>query len=566
MKCYLLLFSTFLGYFSFSQSSEFRYKDFIFPGATSSLDVVYGSAPKWTIPYSNTDLKMDIYQPQGDTLSKRPLVIFAHAGGFLNGDKQVDDMVALCDSFARKGYVTATINYRMGFNPLDGESAERAVYRGIQDGKAAIRYFKQNYQQYHIDTNNVFFGGMSAGGFMALHIGYMDQESERPASSYGGGTVNNLGCLDCAGNDYMVTSKVKGILSYWGAMQDTSMITSNGTSALLIHGVNDPTVPFTYGHAFGLGTLPATYGSFYVDQRMTHQGIYHEFYNSHSSLHMLDGSDNGTFPSTGPNAFWYDTLLPKTTAFLYKMIKPNPTKISNSNLVVCENEFFPIQVQSDGGIQNQWLTNSIDVQVFNQSAEGTFKITQAGSYQIGYVETNAILAQSDTLWFSVTVTPSPEVSLTASNQEICKGKSVQLTASGASTYTWNQNLLMGSTQNVTPQETTLYQVVGKDTNGCTDTATVEITVQECAGIENESEATIRVFPNPTNDFIYLDQLPTVEPIAIFLSDVRGKIIQKMNISGVSSAQMKLHTIESGMYLLHVKTPQKERIYPIIVTD
>ncbi|MCH2230528.1 MAG: hypothetical protein MK105_09300 [Crocinitomicaceae bacterium] len=50
-------------------------------------------------------------------------------------------MVALCDSFARRVYVTASIGYRLGFNPLSWESSEKAVYRGVQDLHSDLRYF-----------------------------------------------------------------------------------------------------------------------------------------------------------------------------------------------------------------------------------------------------------------------------------------------------------------------------------------------------------------------------------------------------------------------------------------
>ena len=139
-----------------------RYRESIFTDVLSITDVKYGEAPQWIFPYWDVDLNLDVYVPDGDLNPKRPLIIFAHSGGFLIGSKDVDNMVAICDSFARKGYVTATIDYRKGFDPLDGESAERAVYRGIQDGKAAVRYFKENASLYDIDTNNVFFAGMSA--------------------------------------------------------------------------------------------------------------------------------------------------------------------------------------------------------------------------------------------------------------------------------------------------------------------------------------------------------------------------------------------------------------------
>lgn len=340
----------------FSQSTydELRYRHAIFSQVDTTFDVEYGSAPQWVWPYWNEDLILDVFQPNGDVVTNRPLIIFAHAGGFLNGSRDVDDMVALCDSFARKGYVTATIDYRKGFNPLDAESAERAVYRGVQDGKAAVRFFKENASTFGIDTNFIYFGGMSAGGFMSLHVAYMDEESERPASTYGGGTVNDLGCLDCSGNSYSHTSKVRAILDYWGAIQDTIDIVAGNTPLMIMHGTDDPTVPFIYGQPFGLATLPYVYGGSPVHERVNNLGIYNEFYTSNApGAHMLDGSDNGTFTS-GANDFWYDTLLPRTTDFLVRMTKPNPLKVSPDTISVCMGEAVSLEVDGDVDSYYRW--------------------------------------------------------------------------------------------------------------------------------------------------------------------------------------------------------------------
>ena len=243
MKIYSTLTSIIVAVNLFAQQqyTPDRYRHAIFNQVTVQNDVQYGSAPQWVWPYWNETLRLDVYQPTGDVVINRPLIIFAHAGGFLNGSKGVDNMIAICDSFARKGYVTASLDYRKGFNPLDGQSAERAVYRGIQDGKAAVRYFKENAALYGIDTNYVYFGGMSAGGFMAVHVAYMDLESERPASTYGGGTVNNLGCLDCSGNSFTHTSNVRAVLNYWGAIQDTLNIIAGDVPIMQMHGTDDPT-------------------------------------------------------------------------------------------------------------------------------------------------------------------------------------------------------------------------------------------------------------------------------------------------------------------------------------
>ena len=96
---------------------------------------------------------MDIYTPAGDSCSNRPLLIFAHGGTFIFGSKSNPTMVDLCESFAKKGYVTASINYRLAGDIVgfiqqftfytDTESAYEVVLNAVMDGKAAIRYFRK---------------------------------------------------------------------------------------------------------------------------------------------------------------------------------------------------------------------------------------------------------------------------------------------------------------------------------------------------------------------------------------------------------------------------------------
>ena len=126
-KLLLLSVALFAVLHSLAQPLNFnRYRERVFTSSTVQQNVLYGTAPQWIFPYWGEDLFMDIYTPSGDIHTKRPLIIMAHAGGFLNGAKNVDNMVAICDSFARKGYVTASIAYRKGFNPAGTGSAERA--------------------------------------------------------------------------------------------------------------------------------------------------------------------------------------------------------------------------------------------------------------------------------------------------------------------------------------------------------------------------------------------------------------------------------------------------------
>ncbi len=84
----------------------------------------------------------------------------------------------------------------------------------------------------------------------------------------------------------------------------------------------------------------------------------------------------------------------------------------------------------------------------------------------------------NTLSITVTVYPLPTLSIPGAT--ICAGYNTVLTASGAVSYTWSPaTTLSGSTgASVTaaPPATTVYIVHGTDANGCTNTATVSVTV------------------------------------------------------------------------------------------
>jgi alpha/beta superfamily hydrolase len=168
----------------------------------SLMNVPYGNAIDFN--GDSKTLTMDIYQPTcsaNENPSNRPLLLWIHGGAFLAGSKDDQSIQTLCKNFAKRGYVTATINYRLGFVSDDRawncaypnyncvfatDSIEwaRAYYRAVQDAKGAIRYLVNRHQLYHIDLDNIFVAGESAGAFVALGAGLMDMESERPIQTF----------------------------------------------------------------------------------------------------------------------------------------------------------------------------------------------------------------------------------------------------------------------------------------------------------------------------------------------------------------------------------------------
>lgn len=305
-----------------------RYNERIFTGFDKTANIIYGNAPALNSPYlfenstTNQNLQLDFFEPSGDTAQKRALIIFAHSGGFINGTKDNQDMQALCDSFSKRGYVTASLNYRLGFNLFSSNASERAVWRGVQDASAAVRFFKHNATLYRIDTANIFLWGSSAGSFMALGLAYVD-DAERPASTYAAFLRPDLGCKDCTGNNYGNSSLVTGIISCWGATKDTAWIQNNNNIPVqLFHGTADGTVPYTEGYPFGLSTITYVRGSQEINEQLNRTSIYHELYAEPGLDHEYWGTSNGTFIPGGPTVYWQDIITKAKNFMLGRLVSP----------------------------------------------------------------------------------------------------------------------------------------------------------------------------------------------------------------------------------------------------
>ncbi|MGZ3931277.1 MAG: beta strand repeat-containing protein, partial [Bacteroidia bacterium] len=89
-----------------------------------------------------------------------------------------------------------------------------------------------------------------------------------------------------------------------------------------------------------------------------------------------------------------------------------------------------------------------------------------------YTLTGANGTCSNTKTVSLSVIASPTVIASASPTAICSGASSTLSASGATSYTWNPGALAGPTATVTPAATTVYTVTGINGSGCTNSQTV----------------------------------------------------------------------------------------------
>jgi hypothetical protein len=84
---------------------------------------------------------------------------------------------------------------------------------------------------------------------------------------------------------------------------------------------------------------------------------------------------------------------------------------------------------------------------------------------------------SSTATLVLNVSAAPNITVASSNNNVCSGNPVTISASGASIYTWSNNTT-GSSITVSPTSTTTYSVTGTDQSGCSSTQTITINVNQ----------------------------------------------------------------------------------------
>ncbi|MFN0014610.1 MAG: alpha/beta hydrolase [Saprospiraceae bacterium] len=233
---------------------------------------VFAAVQKTTLPYATATshlgqpmtLSMDVYEPAGDTASKRPVVVMEHGGSFVFGNKT--DIAKWCELLARRGYVAVSIQYRLfpvfplGF-PDSTEIMDTAV-KAVGDMKAAVRYFREDAattNKFRADPDHIFIGGYSAGAVAALHAAYLDENDDIPSFiqtiiTNNGGFEGNTG----SASNHTYSSKADAVVNMSGGLYRRNWINDGEPPMAGIHGTADGTVPFLTGLAANIAYLEGT--------------------------------------------------------------------------------------------------------------------------------------------------------------------------------------------------------------------------------------------------------------------------------------------------------------------
>ncbi len=346
------------------------------------LEEIFSEVEVTTVTYSEeNNLQMDIYQPVGDIETSRPLIIFAHGGTFIFGSKNNSTAVEFCEAFAKRGYVTASINYRLAGDIVgflqqftfyqNTNTAYEVVLSATMDGKAAIRYFRKNFfennNSYGIDPNQIWAGGNSAGGVLFLHAGHVLSVDEfvGPLDSYRAAIAqeifNDLGGIEGNSGNSGYSSSLSGVISLAGALHRSEYVGQNDIPVVFCHGDADNTVPYdcngfqnnpSFDQLCGGGALNPQFQSLGLDSDLlTFPNDSHCPWSSNSA--KMDQVIN--FVSD----FVYERIsCDNSSSFLEKQLN-NPTLIYQTNLlggVIDSNtKGFVFSVYENGKVEKNFL-------------------------------------------------------------------------------------------------------------------------------------------------------------------------------------------------------------------
>jgi acetyl esterase/lipase len=257
-----------------------RYKDMIFREVNVDTDLSYH--PIATKGEKKTWL-FDLYQPKGDDALHRPLIIWMHGGGFKFGSKTARGIVLWSKTFARRGYVCATINYHLSNkNPLSRfDELEKSSYYAVQDVKLAVEYFKTNAARYHIDPDKIILAGNSAGGIIALQAAY---GSNSELADLAGIPKDSAAVNNPSGR-----IKAAAIINFWGGIFDLNWLKNARVPIVSVLGGKDKIVSPTHEST-------PLYGGVDVHNKATALGIPNELKVFDGYSHELQKHFNPFFP------------------------------------------------------------------------------------------------------------------------------------------------------------------------------------------------------------------------------------------------------------------------------
>ena len=200
-------------------------------GQTRYVDNLFSDVRLRTFNYADT-LNLDFYDASNDALTHKPLMILVHGGGFSAGQRNGGEETNFGETFAKKGYAVASIDYRLtrrgeSFGCDCPTSTKIKTYvEAVEDFSKAMHYLATYASDFKIDPEKIILVGSSAGAetvldAIILKYHYLFKNVVSPKGN------------------------IIGAVSFSGATLNVDYLTEdNAVPMLFFHGEKDDVVPY----------------------------------------------------------------------------------------------------------------------------------------------------------------------------------------------------------------------------------------------------------------------------------------------------------------------------------
>ncbi len=231
------------------------------------------------ITYKTVDtvqLQLDIYKKKS-IKKPTPTLVFIHGGAWKKGKRQ--DYLPYLIDFAEKGYITVTVSYRL--------SSVATFPAALEDVKCAVRWIRKNAAPYSIDPERIAVIGGSAGGHLALMLGYTGDDQ------FTGDCPDTVSSRVCAIVDFYgpvdlttpYARSAKSVIKFLGTTYDDdpglfeeaspkSYISSDDPPTLIFQGTIDSLVPYSQSDSLNVW--------------LSRAGVPHEYHKLKGWPHTMD--------------------------------------------------------------------------------------------------------------------------------------------------------------------------------------------------------------------------------------------------------------------------------------
>lgn len=240
-----------------------------------------GKSDKW---------KLDLVYPKEKTTKPRPAIVFVHGGGWRSGDKAGGMWRSTPISYAEKGYVCISVNYRL--------TDEAPFPACVEDCKCAVRWLRANASKYNVDPDRIGAFGVSAGAHLVAMLGLVSREDklegDGPHQEFSSG-VSSVCCsaaptnfLDWYGTgielekingtlkQFFGTDKIEQVKEIARISAPISYVKKGAVPFMVIQGTADRVVPVHQGDCFVDALKKQNNDVTYLRYEGAGHGVYHQ--------------------------------------------------------------------------------------------------------------------------------------------------------------------------------------------------------------------------------------------------------------------------------------------------